>query len=188
MSAEPDIPSGRTDEEATEILEGIRWQIYRQTAAIVKGQPIFDDAQQEAMLWAWLRLREGHGIGIAMHKAKQAVLDLARGGRPTGSKMHSATDLHRRAISIQRKSTVGEEYDIEPADHRATAAYDQIDAQQAVLPALSVLRERDREIVQAYFWEGLTMAEIGERLGMTGQGVSFALRRAYGQLREQMVA
>ena len=41
-----------------------------------------------------------------------------------------------------------------------------------------MLTERQREIYHAYFFEDMTMEEVGDKLGITRQAVNFALKQA----------
>ncbi len=62
-------------------------------------------------------------------------------------------------------------------DHRP------LEARLLVQPALARLPERDRLVVMLRFWEGLTQAEIGARIGVTQTQVSRILARACDELR-----
>ena len=50
--------------------------------------------------------------------------------------------------------------------------------------ALSVISERDRDILLLHAWEGLTGAELAEALGISRSGAQAALSRARSRLRE----
>jgi RNA polymerase sigma-B factor len=67
----------------------------------------------------------------------------------------------------------GEEPGYRQAEHSATLA-----------PLLSVLGDREREMLRLRFVEDLTQAEIGERVGVSQMHVSRLLRQAVAQLRE----
>ena len=65
------------------------------------------------------------------------------------------------------------------AGRRATAeALDR----SALDTLLGSLEERDRAIIELYFREELTQAQIGERLGYSQMHISRLLRRALGEL------
>lgn len=144
-----------------------------------------DDALQEASLAAWTRLAEGHSPGIAVFKAKQAVVDLLRGGRQTGSKhTHGGrTDSHTRSTSIFKQGDDGEGYVLEPADESAERAVETIDLRTTLEVALVALPDRDREIVRQIFWEDRTQAEVAKDYGVTPQAISLRLRKSYDVLR-----
>jgi RNA polymerase sigma-B factor len=58
-----------------------------------------------------------------------------------------------------------------------------LEARLLLTPALARLPERDRLVVMLRFWEGLTQAEIGVRIGVTQTQVSRILARACDELR-----
>ncbi len=58
-----------------------------------------------------------------------------------------------------------------------------LEARLLLQPALARLPERDRLVVMLRFWEGLTQAEIGARIGVTQTQVSRILARACDELR-----
>lgn len=144
-----------------------------------------DDADQEAMIAAWERLEQGYSPGIAVFKARQAVIDVVRGRRATGSKQaHGGqTDSHTRSSSIFRQTEEGEEFVFEPADHSAEDALEAAEARMLLSGAMDPLSQRQREIVEAVFWEGLSQEEIAARYGISRQAVSKALNRAYATMR-----
>lgn len=144
-----------------------------------------DDAEQEALLAAWSRLAEGHSIGIAVYKAKQAVIDVVRGRRATGSKRGRGgiIDSHTKSTSIFRQSGEGDAYVIEPPDDQTEAEFARIDLTETLRPALAALGERDREIVQALYFEDLTQAEVAAKYGISRQAISQRLRKAYAAMR-----
>lgn len=148
-----------------------------------------DDAEQEAMIIAWQRLEAGHPKGFALHAARQAVTDVARGRRPTGAKRPGVpiTDGHVSSISIF-KSTEDGEYVYEPEDPAALDAYEAVELASLLSAPLCALGVDEREILRLVFWEGRTQAEVGERFGITGQAISLRLKRIYETLRHQVAA
>ena len=139
---------------------------------------LFDDALQEARIRAWQRLKQGKPKGIAVYAARQAVIDVLRGGRMTGSKGNPGkVDTYRRTTPIFRDDEDGE-YVYEPEDTSATDAFEQIEAREALRPLLAALPARDRGIVAARYFEDLTQAEVAARYGVTPQAVSQILTRS----------
>lgn len=53
---------------------------------------------------------------------------------------------------------------------------------------LGSLEDRDRSIIELYFREELTQAEIGDRMGYSQMHISRLLRRAVGELEQQAAA
>lgn len=148
----------------------------------VGGQSwLLDDAIQEARIRAWQRLKDGYSIGIAVHAAKQAVLDVVLGRRMTGSKQAGVPIT--RTIPLTLEGPSGDEFTIEPEDASATAAYDAVDeAPEALLAALlAPLSPGERSALLGVV-DGLTTREIADRDGITHQGVSHRLKRAREKL------
>jgi RNA polymerase sigma factor (sigma-70 family) len=170
-----------TSEEKLEEIGPLLWLIVNER---VGNQTwLLEDAHQEAVIAAWTRLEQGYSIGIAVHKAKQAVIDLLRGGRQTGSEHARNGATKARVQSIYRPGDDGDEYVIEPEDPRGADEQDRIDAQDALRRLLSALPAREREMLYLTYWEGLTSDQVGERFGMTGAGVRYLLKRAIERLR-----
>jgi RNA polymerase sigma factor for flagellar operon FliA len=76
--------------------------------------------------------------------------------------------------------------DSEPAGGRHTFA-DGDDVPDGFLAAVHELPERDRVVVALYYWEGLTLAEIGQALGVTESRISQLHSRATMTLRRKLV-
>ena len=95
---------------------------------------------------------------------------------------NTCVDWVRRARRIQTtRSPADEEY----ADSRIDIAADFFDAQErsALGAAVSCLSEPYREVIELYYYEHLSYAEIGAILGMAGKGVETRLYRARRALR-----
>ena len=58
----------------------------------------------------------------------------------------------------------------------------------SLMRVVDQLVERDQVIIALYYFEGLTLAEIGQVLGVTESRVSQVHRRATGTLREKLLA
>ena len=58
------------------------------------------------------------------------------------------------------------------------------DEAATVEPLMSVLSDRDREVLRLRFAEDLTQSEIGARVGVSQMHISRLIRQAVGQLRE----
>jgi len=74
-------------------------------------------------------------------------------------------------------TTLGDLLQLDDNDHRAS------EARLLLSPALNQLGERDRQILDMRFCEGLTQREIAARIGVTQMQVSRLLTRILGQLR-----
>ncbi|MGH3508910.1 MAG: FliA/WhiG family RNA polymerase sigma factor [Nocardioidaceae bacterium] len=79
--------------------------------------------------------------------------------------------------------------DFDLADELVTAAHQEIeddDVSATLMKAVELLSERDQILIALYYFEGLTLAEIGQVLGVTESRVSQLHRRATGVLREKL--
>jgi RNA polymerase sigma factor for flagellar operon FliA len=74
--------------------------------------------------------------------------------------------------------------DTAAADPQSRANLEDLRAQ--LVDAIGTLEERDRLVATFYFYEGLTLKEIGKALGLTEGRVSQILRRALTKLRQHL--
>lgn len=144
---------------------------------------LYEDALQEARLRAWERLEEGHPRQIAQYAARQAVIDLVRGGRMTGSKQNRIPiGAHRRALSINGLTDDGEyELPLPYVEHE----FDQIEDREVVEQLLAVLDDRARQMVVMKHYDEATPAEIAERFGVSRERVRQIIVAAYGKMRRE---
>ena len=81
--------------------------------------------------------------------------------------------------------------DFDLADELSTAADHAVergDTNASLMQVVDQLAERDQVIIALYYFEGLTLAEIGQVLGVTESRVSQVHRRATTTLREKLLA
>ena len=64
--------------------------------------------------------------------------------------------------------------------------FDEVEDSYVVEAGLSALDERERQIVELRFFEGLTQSEIAARIGISQMHVSRLLRRALHQMRGRL--
>jgi len=105
--------------------------------------------------------------------------------------VESGIDLQQmRDITRQATSNHANLDDFDLADELSSAADDRLE-QGAVTTSLmrvvKQLRERDQVIIALYYFEGLTLAEIGQVLGITESRVSQVHRRATVLMRAMLV-
>jgi RNA polymerase sigma factor for flagellar operon FliA len=67
------------------------------------------------------------------------------------------------------------------------AAFESEETKYLLAGAINQLPEREKIVVTLYYFEGLTLAEIGEILGVTESRVCQIHTKAVGQLRLQLV-
>jgi RNA polymerase sigma-B factor len=98
---------------------------------------------------------------------------------------HQAAAAYR-ADSLDRVGSDDDEDGRHPADSLGgeDPGYRQAEHSATLGPLLSVLSNRERELLRLRFAEDLTQSEIGDRVGLSQMHVSRLLRRAVAQLRE----
>jgi RNA polymerase sigma factor for flagellar operon FliA len=95
-----------------------------------------------------------------------------------------------RDLSRQANSNHANLDDFDLADELSQAAdhrVEQGDVNASLMRVVDELAERDQVIIALYYFEGLTLAEIGQVLGVTESRVSQVHRRATTTLREKLV-
>ena len=106
--------------------------------------------------------------------------------REIGIPVQQLRDLSRQANSNHASL---EDFDL--ADELSSAADHQVeqgDVNASLMRVVDQLAERDQVIIALYYFEGLTLAEIGQVLGVTESRVSQVHRRATTTLREKLLA
>lgn len=106
--------------------------------------------------------------------------------REVGIPVQQLRDLSRQANSNHANLD-----DFDLADELSSAAdqrVEQGDVNASLMRVVDQLAERDRVIIALYYFEGLTLAEIGQVLGVTESRVSQVHRRATTTLREKLLA
>jgi len=95
-----------------------------------------------------------------------------------------------RDLSRQASSTHANLDDFDLADELSSAAdhrVEQGDMKASLRQVVDQLAERDRVVIALYYFEGLTLAEIGQVLGVTESRISQVHRRATTTLRELLL-
>jgi RNA polymerase sigma factor for flagellar operon FliA len=98
---------------------------------------------------------------------------------------------HLRDLLRQANSNHANLDDFDLADELSSAAdhrIEQGDVNASLMRVVDQLGERDQVIIALYYFEGLTLAEIGQVLGVTESRVSQVHRRATATLREKLLA
>ena len=130
-----------------------------------------DEVVSETLLVAWRRrdeVPEGYERAWLFGVARNTILTAARSARRLSllrSKMRGAT-----------------------APAWADNSTEVSDRASALLPALSGLREADREILMLVAWEEMSHAEIGEAMGISPNAVAIRVHRARKRLEDRITA
>ena len=106
--------------------------------------------------------------------------------REVGVPVQQVRDLTKQASSNHANLD-----DFELADELASAADDSVeqgDVSASLRRVIAELNERDQVVIALYYFEGLTLADIGKVLGVTESRISQVHSRATSTLRAKLVA
>jgi RNA polymerase sigma factor for flagellar operon FliA len=106
--------------------------------------------------------------------------------REVGIPIQQLRDLSQQATSSNHANL--DDFDL--ADEMSTAADHRVEEGEVSASLMQVvdhLAERDQVIIALYYFEGLTLAEIGQVLGVTESRVSQVHRRATVTMRKRLV-
>lgn len=135
---------------------------------------LFDDAVQEGMIAAWRAEQGRPGMSGTYYRgaARNGVLNVAMGRPFTGQATRRGwQDAHNSS------SPTGDTYPVEPMSTSAADAMAAIEAGDDVRQAVAKLEPELREVAYLHFWEDLTYAQIGKRLGKKAGTISWLWSR-----------
>jgi RNA polymerase sigma-70 factor (ECF subfamily) len=130
-------------------------------------------AQTSAERAAWLRKILANNLADAMRARTRAKRD-------AGREVSLDDALARSSVRLGGWLAAPGTSPLQEADQHEQAI--------RLAEALAALPEAEREALVLQHWHGLTVAQIGERLGRTPAAVGGLLKRALKRLREQMTA
>ena len=133
------------------------------------------------------KLRTVQRAQVTLEERLGRVPEDAR-GRPRGR--HPAPAAARPDAARPTPTTRTSTTSTSPTSSRSAADHqvEQGDVNASLMRVVDQLAERDQVIIALYYFEGLTLAEIGQVLGVTESRVSQVHRRATTTLREKLVA
>jgi RNA polymerase sigma factor for flagellar operon FliA len=132
------------------------------------------------------KLRAVQRAQVLLEERLGRVPEDAEVAREVGIPVQQLRDLSRQANSNHASLD-----DFDLADELSSAADHQVeqgDVNASLMRVVDQLAERDQVIIALYYFEGLTLAEIGQVLGVTESRVSQVHRRATTTLREKLLA
>jgi RNA polymerase sigma factor for flagellar operon FliA len=132
------------------------------------------------------KLRAVQRAQVLLEERLGRVPEDAEVAREVGIPVQQLRDLSRQANSNHASLD-----DFDLADELSSAAdhkVEQGDVNASLMRVVDQLAERDQVIIALYYFEGLTLAEIGQVLGVTESRVSQVHRRATTTLREKLLA
>ena len=161
-----------------------------QTFAVPRIRGAIIDGMRVDGLRAALRARQAAcgpaGAGRCSRSGSAGSPRTPRWPARSASRCQQLRDLSRQANSNHANLD-----DFDLADELSSAADHQVeqgDVNASLMRVVDQLAERDQVIIALYYFEGLTLAEIGQVLGVTESRVSQVHRRATTTLREKLLA
>ncbi len=130
------------------------------------------------------KLRTVQRAQLALEERLGRAPDEGELARETGLSVPALRDLSRQGSSNHANLD-----DFDLADELSNAAEHRIEdgaVTASVMQAVEGMTERDQVLIALYYFEGLTLAEIGQVLGVTESRVSQLHRRAMTTLRGKM--
>ena len=85
-----------------------------------------------------------------------------------------------------RRPGLAARHDRGPARRRPGASFDAVNVKEQIAEAISRLPEREKLVVALYYYENLTLREIGEVLGVTESRVSQLHTKAVLRLKSRL--
>ena len=131
------------------------------------------------------KLRLVHRAQVTLEERLGRVPEDTEVAREVGIPVQQLRDLSRQGNSNHANLD-----DFDLADELSSAADHQVeqgDTNASLMRVVDQLAERDQVIIALYYFEGLTLAEIGQVLGVTESRVSQVHRRATATLRQKLV-
>jgi len=171
--------------ERFEPARGLSFQTFavpRIRGAIIDGMRAMDFVPRSVRD----KLRAVQRAQVVLEERLGRVPEDTEVAREVGIPVQQLRDLSRQANSNHASLD-----DFDLADELSSAAdqrVEQGDVNASLMRVVDQLGERDQVIIALYYFEGLTLAEIGQVLGVTESRVSQVHRRATTTLREKLLA
>jgi RNA polymerase sigma factor for flagellar operon FliA len=132
------------------------------------------------------KLRAIHQAQVALETRLGRLPEDAEVARETGIPVQQVRDLTKQSSSSHANLD-----DFDLADELATSTDSTVEAgddSRSLMRVVDELSERDQVVIALYYYEGLTLAEIGRVLGVTESRVSQVHSRATSLLRTKLLA
>jgi RNA polymerase sigma factor for flagellar operon FliA len=132
------------------------------------------------------KLRLVQRAQVALEERLGRIPEVEEVARETGMPLQQVRDLAKQASGNHANLD-----DFDLADELASAAdhaVEQGDDRALLMRVVQELAERDQVVIALYYFEGLTLSEIGEVLGVSESRVSQLHSRATATLRNKIVA
>jgi RNA polymerase sigma factor for flagellar operon FliA len=170
--------------ERFEPARGLSFQTFavpRIRGAIIDGMRAMDFVPRSVRD----KLRLVHRAQVTLEERLGRAPEDREVAQETGIPLQQLRDLSRQAHSNHANL---DDFDLaDELSHAADHRVEQGDVNASLMRVVDQLAERDRVIIALYYFEGLTLAEIGQVLGVTESRVSQVHRRATTTLREKLL-
>ena len=117
-------------------------------------------------------------VGITQQELEESLVDISRTSIAALDELWSTSS---EGDQVSLLDTIEDPESIKPAD-----ALDETETREALAEAISRLPEREKLVVTLYYYEELTLREIGEVLGVTESRVSQLHTKAILRLRSRL--
>ena len=170
--------------ERFEPARGLSFQTFavpRIRGAIIDGMRAMDIVPRSVRD----KLRVVNRAQAALEERLGRVPEDVEVAREVGIPVQQLRNLSRKASSSHANLD-----DFDLADELSSATdhrVEQGDVRASLMQVVDQLGERDRVVIALYYFEGLTLAEIGQVLGVTESRVSQVHRRATTVMRQRLV-
>ncbi|CAB4883127.1 unannotated protein [freshwater metagenome] len=118
-------------------------------------------------------------LDMSVDDFQESLLQISNSSIVALDEMWSTGDSSGDQVSLL--DTIADDHAADPA-----AALDRVDLRDRVADAIARLPEREKLVVALYYYENLTLREIGEVLGVTESRVSQLHTKAVLRLRARM--
>ena len=117
-------------------------------------------------------------VGITLEELEESLVDISRTSIAALDELWSTSS---EGDQVSLLDTLEDPESVKPAD-----ALDETETREALAEAISRLPEREKLVVTLYYYEELTLREIGEVLGVTESRVSQLHTKAILRLRSRL--
>jgi RNA polymerase sigma factor for flagellar operon FliA len=117
-------------------------------------------------------------VGITTDELEESLVDISRSSIAALDELWSTSS---EGDQVSLLDTLEDPESVKPAD-----ALDETEMREALAEAISRLPEREKLVVTLYYYEELTLREIGEVLGVTESRVSQLHTKAILRLRSRL--
>jgi RNA polymerase sigma factor FliA len=164
----------------------IRWEMYNEIRSATKGLRLprqqllkynkaIKDLTQELGREVSTEELASH-LGVTYAEADEFL------GRTTGSNIVSITGFEE--VLCERKTTLSDPSDTVLSVEKQAQQSELMDFIDRAMPALT---EQERDIIQCHFWNGMTLAEIGDKYGVTKQRIGQIKDSALAKIRWELI-